>query len=117
MLAFAANAQDIELAEKAFGEYDYNEWWTDGAASDPFEVVSMISGTDLSGEAIKVVVRKPGNDWDVELCNILHGNNGQQAGAKFSFEFDVFWSSQAYDTADLRLLTGKIGSTGHDDWQ
>ena len=112
MLAFAANAQD-----KAFGDYGFNEWWTDGAASTPFEVVSMISGTDLGGEAAKVVVSKPGNDWDVEFCNILRGNKGQQAGAKFSFEFDVFWDSRSVDTADLRLLTGKIGSTGHDDWQ
>ncbi|MBO7432173.1 MAG: T9SS type A sorting domain-containing protein [Salinivirgaceae bacterium] len=112
MFAFAANAQD-----KAFGEYGFNEWWTDGAASAPFEVVTAISGTDLGGEAAKVIVPKPGNDWDVEFCNILRGNKGQEPGATFFFDCDVFWSSQAGDTADLRLLTGKIGSTGHEDWQ
>ena len=43
MFAFAANAQD-----KAFGEYGFNEWWTDGAASAPFEVVTAISGKNIS---------------------------------------------------------------------
>ncbi|MBR5166721.1 MAG: leucine-rich repeat protein [Salinivirgaceae bacterium] len=118
MLAFAscmmfltANAQ-----ESAFYDYDFNEWWTDGAASSPFEVVTGIQGTRFGGEAAKVVVPKAGNDWDVEFCNILRGNKGQEAGAQFSFECDVYWVSDSGDTADIRLLTGKIGTTGHDDW-
>ena len=118
MFALAANAQDIELNDKAFGETDYNQWFTDGASSEPFEVVTEISGTDLGGEAAKVAVPKAGNDWDVEFCNLLHGNNGQAAGAKFTFDCDVFWVSKSgVDTADLRLLTGKIGDSGHADWQ
>ena len=103
--------------ERAFGDYGFNEWWTDGAASSPFEVVTEFSGTFLGGEAAKVVVSKAGNNWDVEFCNILRGNKGQVAGAQFSFECEVFWDSKSgYDTADIHLLTGKIGSTGHADW-
>ena len=97
---------------------DFNEWFTDGAASTDFEIVDNVAGEYYP--ACAVVVPKPGNDWDVEFCNILRGNKYQEAGAYFSFDCDVYWekaSDNDNDTADLRLLTGKIGWTGHEDWQ
>ena len=88
----------------------FNEWFTDGTQSSSYTI-----GDDGS---IIVNVPKAGNDWDVELCNILHGNDGQVAGNKFTFECEVYWNSQSgYDTAVIHLLTGHIGWTGHDDYQ
>lgn len=88
----------------------FNEWFTDGTQSSSYTI-----GDD---GLIIVNVPKAGNDWDVELCNILCGNKGQEVGAKFTFECEVYWESlSSYDTADIHLLTGKIGWSGHDDWQ
>jgi hypothetical protein len=118
MFAFTANAQDFVWPDKAKGNYGYNEWWTDGGASSDLEEVDQISGTALGGKVAKVVVPKAGNDWDVEFCNILRGNKGQEVGATFTFDCEIFWTSAgASDTAEIHLLTGKIGDTGHADWQ
>ena len=89
---------------------DFNEWFTDGSQSSSYTI-----GDDGS---FIVNVPSAGNDWDVGFCNILRGNKGQAVGNKFTFDCEVYWESlSGYDTADIHLLTGKIGWTNHEDWQ
>lgn len=109
-------------------DFYFNKWFTDGQLSSPLKTVEKVDG-DKHFLAYAIEVPSAGNDWDVELCNVLRDNYGQEVGAKFTFDCDVYWESTfGLDSADIRLLTGKCYIYGndnddsnnwllHDDWQ
>ena len=100
-------------------DFYFNKWFTDGALSSTLKTVEKVDG-DNHFLAYTIEVPSAGNEWDVELCNVLHGNDGQAWGQKFTFDCEVYWeraSDNNNDTTEIRLLTGKIGGSRHDDWQ
>lgn len=103
-------------------DFYFNKWFTDGQLSSPLKTVEKVDDNNHF-LAYTIEVPSAGNDWDVELCNVMRGNDGQAEGNKFTFDCDVYWeraSDNSNDTAVIRLLTGKIGNFGfrlHDDWQ
>lgn len=105
-------------------DFYFNKWYTstietDYAYRDPKTIENVDDDNHFSAYAIEVP--SAGNDWEVELCNVMRGNKGQASGQKFTFDCDVYWeraSDNSNDTAVIRLLTGKIGIYElHDDWQ
>ena len=100
-------------------DFYFNKWFTDGALSSTLKTIENVDD-DNHFLAYTIEVPSAGNEWDVELCNVMRGNKGQDWGQKFTFDCDVYWeraSDNDNDTAVIRLLTGKIGGSGHDDWQ
>lgn len=84
---------------------NFNEWFTMGSQAQPFSIAddgSAIVVTTISDDPMVTP-----QDWDVQFCNILHGNLGQTEGNDFTFEFDVLWeSASGEDEYSLHLVTG-----------
>jgi len=108
LFALNANAQTT---------HNWNEWFCDGAQSEPYEEV-QVSSTNL--KMAKVVVNdKCANEWDVQFVNVFHEAKGQETGAMFTLDFDVMWEGNTSDSASLYMLTGKLYNNNHadSDWQ
>ena len=82
-----------------------NEWFTMGSQAQPFSIADDGSAIVVTTTSDDPMVTP--QDWDVQFCNILHGNLGQAEGNDFTFEFDVLWeSASGEDEYSLHLVTG-----------
>lgn len=101
-------------------DFYFNKWFTDGSFASPLEIKRVGDDNNL---AYAIEVPSAGDDWTIQFCNVIHGTQGQAEaeGNKFTFDCDVYWeraSDNSHDTADIHLLTGKMGYYAvHDDWQ
>ena len=106
-------------------DFYFNKWYTENKTDFSYErrvPITVDNNADDDNKFLAYAIEVPsaGNDWEFELYNVMRGNKGQAEGNKFTFDCDVYWeraSDNDNDTAVIRLLTGKIGGSGHDDWQ
>jgi len=114
LLFAGANAQEESL---------YNEWFTDGGASQPLET-EQIEGYDAAKIVISTAAAN-GDNWSVQFCNIFNGNKRQAEGRAFSITFDAkFIGGDDVEYATFYFLTGHNRRTidgetieFHDDYQ